>query len=243
MERRDLRSTKPQIIAHRGASGHATENSLAAFRRAVALGADAVELDVHATRDGVLLVHHDATVEGLGTIATHTCAALATHRLANGEPIPTLAQALEACEGVEVWIEVKTLPAALDRLLLETIDRAPAPDRCAVHGFDHRIVARLGRHRPTLRRGALLASYLLDTVGAIRETGAKTLWQECHLIDESLVQTAHLSGLAIVAWTVNDDIDARRLTALGVDGLCGNFPDRLLRVRDQITLGTGVSTG
>jgi glycerophosphoryl diester phosphodiesterase len=129
---------------------------------------------------------------------------------------------------MEVWIEVKGLPGQLDIQFLDVIDRSPTPDRCAVHGFDHRIIARLGERRPGLRRGALLCSYLLDPVSAIRGTGAAAVWQEAQLIDRGLVSTLHAAGLELIAWTVNDDARARQLAALGVDGLCGNLPGRLL---------------
>lgn len=231
MARNDSGGPKAQIIAHRGASGSRPANSLAAFHHARTLGAEAIELDVHATQDGVLLVHHDAVVPGIGPIPLCSAADLSPYRLSNGEPLPTLSAALNAATGLEVWVEVKTLPPSSDSALLELLDSGPTPERYAVHGFDHRIITRLGRLRPTLKRGALLASYLLDTVAAVEKTGAATVWQESHLIDELLVQTLHLSGLSVIAWTVNDDAEAARLIRIGVDGLCGNFPDRLLKVR------------
>jgi glycerophosphoryl diester phosphodiesterase len=220
-----------QVIGHRGASGHAVQNSLEAFRGARELGADGVELDIHATLDGVLLVHHDADVPGIGPIPATPARGFERYRLPNGEPIPTLAAALEAAEGLDVWIEVKTLPPGRDGLLLEVLDQGPTPGRYAVHGFDHRIVHRLGERRPSLKRGALLASYLLDTAAAVRAAGAGTLWQEAHLIDAALVDEIHQAGLSLIAWTVNDDAMAAALARLGVDGLCGNFPDRLLKAR------------
>lgn len=218
----------PLVIAHRGASGHAHENSPAAFRQAVALGADGVELDVHATRDGELLVHHDPLVRGVGIIADLPAAAFAGHRLPNGEAIPTLAEALDLLRGLDVWVELKTLPAARDEALLQVLDAGPTPERYAVHAFDHRIIARIGERRPELRRGILLASYLLDTLAVLRGTGADTLWMEAHLIDAPLVEDLHPAGFQIVAWTANDPGEIRRLAALGVDGICGNFPERIL---------------
>lgn len=112
--------------------------------------------------------------------------------------------------------------------MLEVIDRSPSPARCGVHGFDHRIIARLGEKRPGLRRGVLLCSYLVDTLAAIHPTGAGTVWQEAPLIDRGLVTALHAAGLELIAWTVNDDVRARELALFGVDGLCGNYPDRLL---------------
>lgn len=215
-----------QVIAHRGASGHAHENSLAAFQRAIELGADGVELDIHNTIDGVLLVHHDAEVKGLGRIADLPRSAFDNYRLPNGEPIPVLLDVLKLLKGLTVWVEVKTLAPQFDQELFRTLDAGPNPASYAVHGFDHRIVERLGRQRPTLERGVLLASYLLDTVSVMRSAGANTLWMETHLIDAALVDVVHGAGGRIVSWTSNDDREIRRLIDLGVDGICGNFPDR-----------------
>src|SRR6476660_9622179 len=167
-----------QVIAHRGASGLEHENSRAAFRRAVTLGADAIELDVHATLDGAFVVHHDPTLPGAGAIASLSARDVAALRLPNGEPVPLLADVLEFTESVDLWIEVKALGEQLDDALLELLRGAPRPERCAIHSFDHRIVARLGPKDPGRRRGALLAAYLVDPIAALVAAGADTLWQE-----------------------------------------------------------------
>jgi glycerophosphoryl diester phosphodiesterase len=218
---------RPSIIAHRGASGYEFENSSAAFRRAVLLDADGIELDVHATRDGAIVVHHDAELDGAGTIGHLSLAQVRNVRLRNGEPIPLLAEILDLVGSHEVWVEVKSLPAAADDALLHTLAKGPAPERYAVHSFDHRIVRRLGERQPSLRRGILLSSYLLDPVAALRSAGAHTLWQEWHHIDAALVDRVHDIGGTIIGWTVNEIGDARHLAQLGVDGLCGNYPDRM----------------
>jgi glycerophosphoryl diester phosphodiesterase len=218
---------RPSVIAHRGASGHAYENSPSAFRRAVDLGADGVELDIHATSDGALLVHHDPVVSGVGPIGTLPQSAFAGYRLPNGEAIPTLGEALKLVDGLEVWVEVKTLPAAWDAALLAALDGGPTPERYAVHGFDHRIIARLGERRPRLPRGLLLASYLLDTGHALNGAGADTLWMEAHLLDAELVASVHEDGAELIGWTANEPAEIRRLVRLGVDGICGNYPDRI----------------
>ena len=143
------------------------------------------------------------------------------------QPVPTLSEALGILGAMEVWIELKTLPGAADDALFAAIDGSPSPDLCRVHSFDHRIIARLGRKRPGLPRGLLSASYLMDPLGPLAATGAGTLWQEWRLIDSELVTTVHRTGRSLIAWTVNDSAVARRLSALGVDGLCGNYPERL----------------
>lgn len=214
-------------MAHRGASGAALENTLAAFRLARVLGADGVELDIHATADGGLVVHHDPVLPGLGPIARHPLANIQTYKLANGEPPPTLEEALATLDGLDVWVEVKDLPPDSDAALLTTLDRGPTPRRYAVHSFDHRIVARLKARRPALATGVLQASYPLDPIAPAQDAGARTLWQEWTHIDRALTNAAHAAGVQVIAWTVPDDAAATRLTRLGVDALCGNYPDRL----------------
>jgi len=221
----DTGSAPPMVIAHRGASGYALENSLAAFREASARGADGIELDVHATSDGEFLVHHDPVIAGIGPIADLPAARFAAHRLANGEPLPSLSDALSAAGGLDVWVEVKGLDPRWDANLLAALDGGPTPDRYAVHSFDHRIVARLGELQPALRRGVLLTSYLVDAVAAVHAADADALWMEASLIDGDLVECMTAAGVSVIGWTVNSETEIRRLTALGVQGICGNYPD------------------
>jgi glycerophosphoryl diester phosphodiesterase len=218
---------RPSVIAHRGASGYEYENSRAAFRRAITLDADGVELDVHSTRDGGIVVHHDPTIPGIGSIAQLSLAEARQVRIRNGETLPLLAEVLDLVGDRDVWVEVKTLPATHDQQLLEVLDRGPSPHRYAVHSFDHRVVCRLGETRPALQRGILLSAYLLDPVSVMRAAGATTLWQEWQQVDQDLVNQVHEAGGSVIAWTVNELGDLDRLRRMGVDGLCGNYPDRI----------------
>ena len=222
-----MTTRSPRILGHRGASGYCPENSLAAFREAARLGADGSELDVHATADGALVVHHDPVIAGLGPITALRLTEVRTRPLSNGEPIPTLTEALEALAGQEAWIEIKALPPALDPVLLTAIQSSRSPERCGIHSFDHRVVARLGKRHPRLRLGILSASYPLDPIAPMQAAGALALWQAWHLIDRELVDAVHRRGGEVIAWTVNDAETALALAELGVDALCGNFPERL----------------
>lgn len=222
-------TSPPLVIAHRGASGAAVENSINAFRLAVEMGADGVELDIHSLADGGLLVHHDPELPRLGPIARLTTGEARTSHLADGTPPPLLPEVLQVLAGLQVWVEVKSLEPEWDRALLDALNRGPEPASYAVHSFDHRIIARLAAAEPGLRCGLLSASYpiyplaIFDAVPA-----ARTLWQQTDLIDQALVDTAKSRGIEVIAWTVNGDAEARRLSRLGVAGLCGNHPDRLL---------------
>jgi len=217
----------PWVIAHRGASGHAVENSLEAFAKAADARADGVELDVHATADGALAVFHDPMLPDGRWIRDLPAASVCRHRLPNGEPLPLLQEVLAVIPDLQVYVEVKDLDPQWDAALLAVMDADPNPGRCSVHSFDHRLIARLGSQRPSLPRGVLSASYLVDPLAQLRSTGATILWQEWPLIDRALVEMVHGAGAGIIAWTVNDEPTAKHLAGLGVDGLCGNYPERL----------------
>jgi glycerophosphoryl diester phosphodiesterase len=191
------------------------------------LDADGVELDIHATRDGGIVVHHDPEIPGVGPIAQLTLAEARQLRIPNGETVPTLAEILDLVGDRDVWVEVKGLTSAYDRVLLEILQQGPAPQRYAIHSFDHRIVHRLGEVQPSLRRGILLSAYLRDPVAVMASVGATTLWQEWQQVDQELVTHVHEAGYTVIAWTVNEIGDLDRMVRLGVDGLCGNYPDRI----------------
>ena len=228
-----MRPVPPLVIAHRGASGTELENSLAAFRAAAPQGADAVELDIHATADGELIVHHDETIDGTHHIAHSSARAIGALRLANGEPVPTLSQALSAiAPALRAFIEVKSLAPRWDERLLEVLDRGPNPTGYAVHSFDHRIVRRLGERRPSLVCGVLASAYLIRPLTAMEDAGASILWQERTVVDELLVRAVHGAGARVFVWTVDDPADMTRFIGWDLDGICTNFPDRARRVVD-----------
>lgn len=226
--------SRPLVIAHRGASAQEHENSLAAFRLAGRVGADAIELDIHATCDGALIVHHDETIDGIH-IPTATTAAVRAQRLPNGEAPPLLEEALHAIDPrLRVYIEIKTLPPACDAHLLAVLDAGPHPAGYAVHGFDHRILARLGALRPTLPRGVLSASYPIRPLVPLMDAGAVGFWMERALVDGELAALLHIAGAQLVAWTVDDAVEMVRLAGLGVDGLCTNRPELGRRTMDAL---------
>ena len=221
----------PLVIAHRGASSIALENSLAAFRLAAGQGADAVELDVHATQDGEIVVHHDPSVLGL-PIAQARWRDLSTVPLANGETIPTLAQALDVLGTLKVFVEVKVLDPRWDDRLLAVLDAGPNPGGYAVHSFAFHVVRRLGAKRPNLPRGVLSEVATRSPKQTLEDASAQTLWQERATLDERLVKDVHGLGATIMAWTVDNPSDMERFVEWGVDGLCTNHPERARRVVD-----------
>jgi glycerophosphoryl diester phosphodiesterase len=219
------------VIAHRGASADRTENSLAAFRLAVDQGADGVELDVHATADGEIVVFHDADLNG-HPICNLQSASVLSHRLPDGETIPSLREALDVITPRAIaFVELKGLPPEADDTLLGLFASAPRRDRCHVHSFDHRIIRRLtGReqspigYRLSANAGVLSGSYTLDPASQVRAAGATALWQHVDLVDPPLVAQIHDAGYRLYAWTEDRPDRMRRLIEWGVDGICTNRP-------------------
>lgn len=217
------------IVAHRGAKRERPENTLAAFARAIELGADALELDVHATRDGVVVVHHDPVVHGdARPIANLTSRELAAVRV-GGEPIPTLAEVLAVAERrVAVYVEIKG--SGIEQRVVDVVRASPTP--CAIHSFDHAAVARVREIAPEIPRGLLFEHRGADMVAALETHDARDLWPEVTLVTRELVERVHRAGRRVVVWTVNEIDDAARLAAMGVDALCGDDV-RLLRAAIQ----------
>lgn len=218
----------PELIAHRGASRERIENTLPAFARAVELRADAIELDVHCTRNGVVVVNHDPVPHGTSVedpslegvpIAELTLMELRTISLAPNTGVPALAQVLRAVPPpTRLYIEIKG--RGIESSVVETIRASPGPERCVVHGFDHRIVQAVHATAPEIPGGILSASYLIDPVHALRAAGARDYWIWWEHADQATCDAIHDAGGRVIAWTVNDPGAAVRLAGLGVDGLC-----------------------
>ncbi|MDF1503527.1 glycerophosphodiester phosphodiesterase [Roseisolibacter sp. H3M3-2] len=218
---------RPEIIAHRGTPRVHPENSLAGFAHALALGVDGIELDVHLTRDGVPVVHHDPGLGGAGPLAGRsivdlTLDELRAHELAPGVGVPTLAETCALADGrATLYVEVKARDAesAVADVLGERGAAAP------VHSFDHRVPRAVRRRAPATPAGVLSVSYLVDNVAALRAADARDLWQHWSMIDAPLVEAVHAAGGRVIAWTVNDPMHAVALARLGVDGICSDVPD------------------
>ncbi|MEP6833442.1 MAG: glycerophosphodiester phosphodiesterase [Gemmatimonas sp.] len=229
-------SARVEIIAHRGASRDRLENTMAAFICALEQGADAFELDVHATRDGVVVVHHDADIlinaedakvpNGRRlTINTVDFTTLSGLRLRNGEAVPTLDDVLSlAAAKAAVYVEVKGIGIEVD--VIKCLARH-ANTRTAVHSFDHRISHHIGMLNPGSPIGLLSASYLLDFTHLITTASARDLWQQTAMIDRALVKTAHRNGARVIAWTENSVQHAAELVQLGVDAICTDIPGEM----------------
>jgi glycerophosphoryl diester phosphodiesterase len=213
-------ASRPPVerIGHRGAPREFAENTLPSFERALALGADAIELDVHVSSDGVVVVHHDADIQRRA-IRTMPWSELSRVELARGVFIPRLEQVLDLVGSrATVYVELKGDAVEVPAIKVIGASRA----QCAVHSFDHDVVARAAHLAPSLRRGILFDEYPRDVVASMRAASAVDVWPQWKLIDERLVEQVHGAGGRVIAWTVNTPAAALDLVRVGTDGLCGD---------------------
>ena len=217
----------PEVIGHRGSPREFRENTLPSFARAFAAGAEGVELDVHATLDRVVVVHHDAVTNARPgdsgprvAIAENALGSVQAVLVAS-ERIPTLAEVLDAApDASTVYVEVKA--SGIEQEVVATIRSSGR--RCAVHSFDHRVAHRIGELAREIPTGILQTSYPIDPIRPLRDAGARDLWQQWELVDEALVTRVHESGGRVIVWTVNDPDVASRLIDWRVDGICTDTP-------------------
>lgn len=242
----------PLILAHRGASAYAPENTLAAFRLAREMGADGIELDVQLSRDKVPVVIHDDTINrttnGQGVVTELTVGELARLDAGawkgdefRGEPIPTLAQVFDALSD---WIkptqrdrpclinvELKTervRTAGLEREVMNVIARFGVQDRILLSSFNPLSLYRARKINPRLPRGLLydnsLPIYFRNAWFRFLAS-PQAMHPEFPMIDARYMQWAQSRRLKVNTWTVDDPVEAARLAKLGVNALITNVPD------------------
>ena len=179
---------------------------------------------MHATRDGIVVVHHDPVVHARHpqrpahrSIADLSVAELAEFPLADGTRIPTLSETLDAIgKRATVYVEIKA--SDIEPLVTRCIRESESV--CAVHSFDHRVVRNVKAIFPAIRTGVLEVSRHIDPAAALTDASAEDLWQEVDSIDREIVERAHMVGARVVAWTANEPTQWETLYMLGVDAIC-----------------------
>lgn len=237
--------SRPLVIAHRGASGERPENTLGAFERAIELHADMIETDLHLTRDGVVVIHHDASLARLGArgeIRDHTAEELAGLDAARGqgprERIPTLLDLLDRFGSrMEFNLELKVGESAayegIEASVLAAVEERGLLPRMLFSCFEDPVLERL-RSACTSARLAVLVSprkpgRVLERAARV---GAEAINPHISLVDRPYVAAAHAAGLRVYPYTANEAAEMARLADCGVDGIITNYPDRLRQVLD-----------
>jgi glycerophosphoryl diester phosphodiesterase len=250
-----LSSGRPLVFAHRGGSGLAPENTIAAFDHGLALGADGVELDVRLSRDGVVVVHHDARLDRTtnlqGPVADRTADELARADAGHwfevggafpyrglGHGVPTLASVLARYRDARVIIELKVNRPELARATIDAVERADAVDRVCLGSFGLRVLRAARRMASAIAtsaareevRWALYRSWCRWPVRRVAYDGYQVPeWAgRTHVASPVFIEAARRAELPVQVWTVDTEADARRLLGWGVDALITDRPDLIV---------------
>lgn len=226
-----------QCIGHRGAAGHAPENTLLSLDTALRLGAQAVEFDVQLHPSGELLVLHDLTVDrttnGRGLFTELSLDALRALDAGGGQQIPTLQEALDLIEGrIRVNVELKSwngTAQAVARVLREYLADGWPVERFLVSSFHLPELYEFKQAAPEIPIGVLYCGVPLEWAGLAGELDAASLNISAEFVDERLVADAHARDLELNVYTVNEPAEIAAMRALGVDAVFSDYPDRVLR--------------
>ncbi len=233
-----------KIFAHRGASGHAPENTMEAFKLAYEMGADGIELDVQLTADNVLVVIHDENIKrtssGEGLVMNKTFAELNAYDYGSwysqnfiGVKIPTLKEVLDFIKttNMELNIEIKTMPAwynkKLTELVLKEVSNSGIEDRIIISSFDHQAIKDSRECNPKVRTAPLYASNILDVYDYCTKNGFNCIHPHYQCITKEIICSCHQNNIDVNVWTVNNKEDALKLKELGVDCIITNYPELL----------------
>jgi glycerophosphoryl diester phosphodiesterase len=220
--------------------GYCPENTMASFERALALGADWIELDVHMTRDSALAVMHDDTVDrttnGHGLVRDLTIEQLRALDAGDGQQVPLLEEVLRWAHEhtVVVDIEIKNVPQyyeGIESAVVATVEQCAMTEQVIVISFDHRAVRTVHELDARIVTGVLYAGRPVDGgVSLARQAGADALLPQWSYVTPEDVATAHAAGLSVAPWATSDPDALRALIDAGVDGIGTNHPDVLRKL-------------
>lgn len=226
-----------KIIAHRGGNGYQPENTLAAFRKALELGVDAIELDVHILRTGELVVIHDImvnrTTDGEGYVADFTFNELRKLDAGQGEKVPTLNEVIELVNRqVPIIVELKAVGTGkpLATLLNDYLAKGWQKEDFEVISFNHHEIAAFRQDCPGIRLGASLAGIPIDYCTFAAKMGVESVMLCVEFLTPEFVKDAHDNGITVYgyAWepfTADIKSEIERIQDLGVDGWASDRPD------------------
>jgi glycerophosphoryl diester phosphodiesterase len=226
-------SQRPLVFAHRGGSALAPENTIAAFDSGLSLGADGLELDVHLSRDGVVVVHHDRTLDRTTTLRGPVAGRTADELARAG--VPSLGDVLARYRDARIIVEMKTNRVDLAAAAIDEVRRADAIERVCLGAFGLRVLRAARTLEPRIAtsaareevRWALYRSWCRWPVRAVAYAGYQVpeIAGHTRVVSPRFVEDAHCADLGVHVWTVDTEDDARRLLGWGVDGLITDRPD------------------
>ncbi|GIW47480.1 MAG: glycerophosphoryl diester phosphodiesterase [Deltaproteobacteria bacterium] len=216
-----------RIIAHRGASAYEPENTLLAFKRAIDMKADMIELDVRMSRDGYLVVIHDSKVDrttnGYGSVKEKTLYELKKLDAGKGEKIPTLEEVIEFAKGKTKFV-VELKERGTEEKTLEIIGKHNLLEDVFIVSFQKNIIKRIKEIEPAVKTG-LIVFFPLNPIKKGKEVFADAIAPFRLFVTKRLAEKVRKTGLFLFTWTVDNPLEAQNLMQIGIDGIVTNKPD------------------
>ena len=218
------------IMGHRGAAALEPENTLLSIKKAMEIGVDAVEIDVHLSRDKEIVVIHDLTLDrttdGTGLVSNYTLSELKKYDAGKGEAIPTLQEVMELTDKkVKLVIELKQ--KGTERIVVEQIKKNGFEDNVYVISFWHRLVKNIKETDKNIKTGVLLVGCPVNTSIA-DQISADALFMKYTFVDTEIVELSHKNGLKVFIWNIDDPFLIKPFADIGVDGIGSNNPGILV---------------
>ena len=234
---------RPLIISHAACGGHAPENTLAGIRKAIELGSEAIEIDVQASADGVPVLMHDLTVDrtttGSGAIAALSLAELRALDV-GGEPVPTLAEVLDLTMG-KVLLVMEIKQPGIEEQIARVVHEKQALDDVMAWSFYPPALEGMRVAEPRIPCALLVAGESMPQWDKMRSLALRLGVQGVSVftpgIDARVVEDCRRRGLALYTWTPDTETAIERAIQAGVDGVCSNFPDRVVAVLGRLADG------
>ncbi len=242
---------RPLIIAHRGASAYAPENTMASFIKALEMNADGIELDVHMTKDKALVVCHDEkvdrTTDGEGFVKDFTLEEIKSLDAGSwfgeefkGQKIPELREVLELIKDTDIMlnIELKNAPiiyAGIEKKTIDMISEYKMEDRVIISSFNHYSLIEVKRINSRIKTGVLYIAGLVEPWIYAKRLNADALHPIFYnLLVPDFVKGCFENGIMINPFTVDDEMYITALVNLKINGIITNYPDRAVKIRDDI---------
>ena len=239
------RMRRPLVTSHAACKGHAPENTLAGIEAALRLGADAIEIDVHCTSDGIPILIHDDTVDRttdrsgnvhdlpLEVVRALDAGARQFAPKFQGERIPTLAEVLDLTNG-RALLQVEVKQAGIERAVADAVREADAVASCEVHSFWPQVVKAMRLEEPRMAAALLTDGRRVvdwdEFFGFALSLNAQGVSVYYSFATPEIVRQGQLRSLTFMTWTVDDEADIAAVANAGVDSICSNFPDIVARV-------------
>lgn len=224
------------VIGHRGAMGYEPENTLRSFQKAIALGVDVIELDVHLSKDNELIVIHDENVDrttnGKGYVKDSTMIELKRLVVDKNEKVPTLQEVFDLVKKKAI-IDIEIKAENCEKPLVDVIKKNKMIDKIIISSFNIKFLKNIKKINRKIKTGLLYYGEIKDQIENAKKIGCKLFLPNYKFVDGEIVKKTHKAGMKIMVWNLEDKDDIKNMIGFGVDGIASNKPDIIVSLLNK----------